>query len=173
MTATATPFDQKKLRAAFGHCPSGVAAIAAVHAGERHVLVASSFTVGVSLEPPLAAFFVQKSSFTWSLLAQAQRLGVSVLSTEHADVCRQLAGPDKAARFDGIAHRITPNGAIKLQDSAVWFDCTMHDVHAAGDHLAVQLLIHDLQVQQDAAPLVFHGSRFTRPAHCEAEALCA
>ena len=173
MPTITTPFDQQKLRAAFGHCPSGVAAIAAVHAGERHVLIASSFTVGVSLEPPLAAFFVQKSSFTWSLLAQTQRLGVSVLSAEHANVCRQLADPDKAARFDGSTHHVTPDGAIQLQDSAVWFDCTVHDVHAAGDHLAVQLLIHDLQLQQDAAPLVFHGSRFTRPAHCEAEALCA
>lgn len=156
--------DHKKLREAFGHFPCGVAAIAAEHEGQRHVIVASSFSVGVSLEPPMAAFFVQKGSSTWPVLARAARLGVSILSADHAHVCRQLAGPDKQARFDGIRPHVSELGAIRLPGAAVWFDCTVGSVHPAGDHFAVQLLIHDLILQKERLPLVFHASRFTQLA---------
>ncbi|MGO3889446.1 MAG: flavin reductase family protein [Paenalcaligenes sp.] len=163
-----TSFNQKELREAFSHFPSGVAAIAALHEGQRHVIVASSFSVGVSLDPPLAAFFVQRGSSTWPLLAQAQRIGVSVLNAEHTSICKQLASADKAARFEGIDEHVTSQGAIRIPDAPVWFDCSVHDVHPAGDHLAVQLRIHDLHIQQQSAPLVFHQSRFTSLSSCTA-----
>jgi hypothetical protein len=44
------------------------------------------------------------------------------------------------------------------------------DVHPAGDHDAIQLLIHDLLLEKENAPLVFHQSKFTQLA---AHALCA
>lgn len=167
--STEISFCQKKLREAFGHFPSGVAAIAALHEGEQHVIVASSFSVGVSLEPPLAAFFVQKSSSTWEYLAQAERIGVSILNSDHADMCLQLAGSNKQNRFNGIDTHITSSGAIRIPNASVWFDCSIYAVHPAGDHLAVQLLIHDLQTQKEHEPLVFHGSKFTRLALPEPE----
>lgn len=157
-------FDQKKLREAFGLFPSGVAAIAASLQGENHVIVASSFSVGVSLEPPLAAFFVQNSSSTWEYLSQAERIGVSILSFEHASICRQLANPNKQTRFNGIEPQATPFGALRIPHASAWFDCSIYATHPAGDHLSVQLLIHDLQTYKEHEPLVFHGSRFTRLA---------
>jgi hypothetical protein len=35
-------------------------------------------------------------------------------------------------------------------------------VHPAGDHDAVQLLIHDVQIEREISPLIFHRSRFTQ-----------
>ena len=156
--------DSKVVREAFSHFPSGVAAIAAVRSGQPHVIVASSFTVGVSLEPPLAAFFVQKTSATWGVLSKAVRLGVSILGAEHAAICRQLASHDKDARFQGVQTETTDDGALHILGASVWFDCSIFDVHPAGDHYAVQLLLHDLKLMRDTAPLIFHGSRFTRLA---------
>ena len=53
---TPTSDDPSALRRAFSGFPCGVAALSAVVAGEPHVLVASSFTVGVSQAPPLVLF---------------------------------------------------------------------------------------------------------------------
>ena len=160
--ATDNLFDQTQLREAFGHFPSGVAAIAAHIDNQPHVIVASSFSVGVSLEPPLAAFYVQNTSSTWPLLKQAPRIGVSILSYEHAVICRQLASRDKNNRFNGVEWTSTPHGAIHLANASGWFDCSVYDVHSAGDHLAIQLLIHDLDTQKENTPLIFHGSEFVR-----------
>ncbi|MFC4520207.1 flavin reductase family protein [Cupriavidus pinatubonensis] len=154
--------DSKVMREAFGQYPSGVAAIAAVHTGGPHVIVASSFSVGVSLEPPLAAFFVQKTSSTWSVLSSVPRLGVSILGVEHAGICRQLASQDKEARFQNVRTETTNEGALHILGAPVWFDCSIFDVHPAGDHYAVQLLIHDLKLKKETAPLIFHRSQFTR-----------
>ncbi|MFX1671030.1 flavin reductase family protein [Paraburkholderia sp. A2WS-5] len=156
--------ESKVVREAFSHFPSGVAAIAAEHNGKPHVVVASSFSVGVSLEPPLAAFFVQKTSSTWSVLSKAPRLGVSILGVEHAAICRQLASHDKATRFQNVQTEATSEGALHILGAPLWFDCSVFDVHPAGDHYAIQLLIHDLSLRKEAAPLIFHSSRFTQLA---------
>lgn len=154
--------DPTVVREAFGHYPSGVAAIAAVEAGKPHVIVASSFSVGVSLDPPLAAFFVQRTSSTWSILSAAPRLGVSILSVEHGAICRQLASHDKEARFRNVQTERTDEGALHILGAPIWFDCSIFAVHPAGDHYAVQLLIHDLHLKKETSPLVFHRSQFTR-----------
>lgn len=163
--------DAQLLREAFGHFPSGVAALAAEHAGERHVIVASSFSVGVSLDPPLVAVFIQQHSSTWTVLAQAQRIGVSILGDAHAGACRQLASRDKQARFHGVAAESRESGAIQIEGAAAWFECSVFDVRAAGDHEVVLLRIHGLLMEPDVAPLVFHRSRFTSVAAVPAPAL--
>jgi flavin reductase (DIM6/NTAB) family NADH-FMN oxidoreductase RutF len=156
--------DPLLLRETFSHFPSGVAAMAAEVAGERHALVASSFTVGVSLEPPLVMFAVQKSSTTWPALRQAPRIGVSILGEDQGALCRQLAGRDKAARFDGIHSAATESGAILLPSASLWFECSIYAEHPAGDHDAVFFEIHALHANKDTNPLVFHGSRFRQLA---------
>ena len=153
--------DDKRVREAFSRFPTGVAAIAAMYGGKPQVIVASSFTVGVSLDPPLAGFFVQKTSSTWSTLAQASRLGVSILGAEHASICSQLASYDKEARFNNVRTQATEEGALHITGAPVWFDCSIYAVHSAGDHDAVQLLIHDVHIDKESDPLVFHCSKFT------------
>lgn len=168
----AVGLDPTLVREAFGHYPSGVAAVAALHDGKPRVIVASSFSVGVSLEPPLAAFFVQRTSYTWRLLSAAPRVGVSILGVEHAAICRQLASRDMEARFQDVQTAVTEGGAVHILGAPVWFDCSIFDVHPAGDHHAVQLLIHDLHLRKETPPLVFHRSQFTRLVH-GAQRACA
>lgn len=154
--------DVQRLRQVFGAFPSGVAALAAVVGGEPTVLVASSFAVGISQDPPLALFAVQRSSTTWPALAQASTIGVSILSESHGVTCRQLASKDKSTRFDGTERIDSDSGAILIADAAVWMECAIEHEYPAGDHDIIVLRVLGMEHHEARPPLVFHGSRFRR-----------
>jgi flavin reductase (DIM6/NTAB) family NADH-FMN oxidoreductase RutF len=161
MITQPTAVDTAALRHAFSGFPCGVAAIAATVDGERRVLVASSFTVGVSLDPPLVMFAVQHTSSTWPTLRGAPVLGVSVLGEEHVDATRQLASKDRAARFDGIRTQDRSNGAVLLDGAPIHLECRVEDVHPAGDHDIVVLRVLDVHDDPAHRPLVWHRSALT------------
>jgi flavin reductase (DIM6/NTAB) family NADH-FMN oxidoreductase RutF len=153
--------DVAALRHAFSGFPCGVAALAAVVDGAPTVLVASSFTVGVSQDPPLVMFAVQHTSTTWPVLREAHRIGVSVLGDAHAGLVRQLASADRSSRFDGVSTTESPDGALGLAGSPVWMECSVEHVYPAGDHDVVVLRVHDLAVEFEHQPLVWHRSVFS------------
>lgn len=157
-----TTIDPTTLRETFGHFPSGVAAIATQVDGVSEVIVASSFSVGVSLDPALALFSVQKTSTTWPKIARGDTIGVSILSADQDQLCRQLAGKDRDARLTDVETTTLNDGAIIINDAAAWFECSIYATHEAGDHDVVIFEIHDLGMDQEVSPLVFHGSRFSR-----------
>jgi flavin reductase (DIM6/NTAB) family NADH-FMN oxidoreductase RutF len=158
-----TPYvdDVQALRRVFSGFPSGVAALAAVVGGDPTVLVVSSFSVGVSQDPPLVLCAVQRSSTTWPLLATAPVIGVSVLGEDHADKARQLAARDKAARLDGIDTLETDSGSLFLHGAPVWLECSIDGVHDAGDHEIVVLRVLGFRDDFPHHPLVWHRSTFT------------
>jgi flavin reductase (DIM6/NTAB) family NADH-FMN oxidoreductase RutF len=150
------------LRQAFGRFPSGIAALCAQIDGAPNGIVASSFTVGVSMEPPLVMFAVQNSSRTWPVLRGADRIGVSILGTEHDGVCRQIASRT-GDRFAGIELHTSGGGAVFLEQAALWLDCSVENEVPAGDHQVVLLRVHGFSTHDGAhEPLVFHGSEFRR-----------
>lgn len=157
---TDTRLDPTLLRRAFGAFPSGVVAVAAEVDGVRVGMAASSFT-SVSLEPALVSFSIARTSSTWPVLSRAERLGVSVLADHHGEVCRQLAGPAQH-RFDGLALRETPGGAVLIEDAVATFECSIHRQIEAGDHVIVLLRLHAVEDPGGCSPLVFHRSDFRR-----------
>jgi flavin reductase (DIM6/NTAB) family NADH-FMN oxidoreductase RutF len=153
--------DPSLLRQTFALFPSGVACIGAVVDGSPEALVASSFTVGVSLDPPLVSFAVQNGSTTWPILRDAAHLGVSVMASDHDVICRRIASKDRAARFDGVATHVAESGALLLMGSPVWLECRIHSEVPAGDHHLVLLEVEGLGLNPELNPLVFHRSSFT------------
>jgi flavin reductase (DIM6/NTAB) family NADH-FMN oxidoreductase RutF len=152
--------EPARLRRVFSAFPTGVTAVAALVDGLPVGITASSFT-SVSLDPPIVSVCVAHSSSTWPILARADRLGVSVLGSQQEDVARQLASrsPD---RFAGLDWRHTTDGTVVVGGAAAWLDCGVYDVVRAGDHDIVLLRVHELDVDVEVAPLVFHESRFRR-----------
>ena len=120
-------------------------------------LAASSFT-SVSLHPPLVSVCIARSSTTWPLLRDAPRLGVSVLADDQDHLAVQLAAKD-IDRFAGLRVSTTSDGAVLVDNSCLWLDCTLHSEFPAGDHEIALLEIHDLTTF-DRPPLVFHGSAY-------------
>lgn len=152
--------DPALIRGAFGHYPSGVAALAADIDGERHVIVASSFMVGISMDPPLVSFAPQHTSATWPLLRRAERIGVSVLGQGQGELCRQLSNRDRSSRFNNVETAGADNGAVFVHGAAAWMDCSLYAETEAGDHDMVLLRVHSLDYDRNTDPLVFHGSAF-------------
>jgi flavin reductase (DIM6/NTAB) family NADH-FMN oxidoreductase RutF len=162
MTLTSHRGDTDLIRSAFGRFPSGVVALAADAGGQPAVLVASSFSVGVSLDPPLVLFSVRNESTTWPRLRHSRRVGVSLLSADQAELCRRLAGRDRGARFGDDPIERTSEGALLFAGSPLWLDCSVFGEIPAGDHRVVLLEVHQLWQDNAVDPLIFHGSAFRR-----------
>lgn len=158
--ALETDLQPNALRQAFGRFPSGIAALCAEIDGAPQGIVASSFTVGVSMDPPLVMFAVQNTSRTWPVLRTAGRIGVSVLGTGHDGVCRQIASRD-GDRFAGLSLHEAETGALFLDEAALWLETSVENEIPAGDHAVVLLRVHGYSTHDGAhEPLVFHGSAF-------------
>ncbi len=151
-------FDQQSLRAAYGCFPSGVMALCALVEGRPVGMAASSFS-SVSIEPPLVSVCLQSNSTTWQKLRNAVRLGVSVLSDAHAIACRQLASKADD-RFAGIRWNASAEGAVFIEGSPAWLDCSVFETFGAGDHEIVLLRVESFETRPEISPLVFHASRF-------------
>jgi flavin reductase (DIM6/NTAB) family NADH-FMN oxidoreductase RutF len=148
--------DPGEIRNAFSGYPSGVAALSALVDGGPTVMIASSFTVGVSYDPPMVSFAAQKSSTTWPVLSRAQAIGVSILGEEHADSTRQLASRNKDSRFAGLGKVEAASGAIFLEGAPVWLECTIEHSYPAGDHDIIVLRVLAMMSDDERNPVVWH-----------------
>ncbi len=146
------------LRSAFAAFTSGVTAVAAMNGAVPAGLAASSFT-SVSMDPPLVSVCVAHTSTTWPVLRPLPRLGVSVLASDHDEVCRALAAKT-GDRFAKVEWTAADSGAVFVGGAALWLDCSIYQEVRAGDHDIVLLRIHEVQTYPEVSPLVFHGSRF-------------
>ncbi|MET7450613.1 flavin reductase family protein [Streptomyces sp. NPDC005574] len=115
----------------------------------------------LSLDPPLVAFMVGRTSATWPRIARAGVFCVNVLGAHQGALCRGFAvsGTDK---FAGVEHDPAPvSGSPRLAGALAWIDCTIHAVHTGGDHLIVVGRVDALGADaEDASPLLFHRGRF-------------
>lgn len=155
-----TPTDPLALRAAFAQVPQGVVVVGAEVQGAPEGLVVSTFTVGVSLDPPLVSFAVQHTSSTWPRLRQAPQLGISVLSSQQQGLCRQIASKDPAQRFAGVEYSTDDAGNLRIAHTPLHLRTRIYNQFAAGDHDVVLLEVLDLTVDEAPHGLVFHQSTF-------------
>ncbi|MHC9291837.1 flavin reductase family protein [Mycobacterium sp. LTG2003] len=151
-------FDPALLRQAFGCFPSGVTAFCGLLDGVAEGMAASSFT-SVSLDPPLVSVCVANTSTTWPKLAGLQRVGLSVLASDHAPIARALSAKN-GDRFSGVDWTATESGAVFVHGSTLWLECAPFKIVEAGDHEIVVLRIVALAMNPDVLPMVFHRSNF-------------
>lgn len=157
-----TSVDPSALRRTFACFPTGVAAVCAELDEAPVGLLVSSFT-SVSLDPPLVSICIMKGSRRWSLLRNAERLGVSFLGHDQHHICAQLS-ESPSGGLGTLAISTTDEGALMLNDATAWLDCSLHKEIDAGDHTIALLRIEGLEASPGHTPLVFHNSQFHRLA---------
>jgi flavin reductase (DIM6/NTAB) family NADH-FMN oxidoreductase RutF len=164
--------DPAHLRRTFSYFPSGVVALIAEVDGQPRGLVAATFTVGVSIEPPLVLCAIQNSSQTWPRLRRASTIGISVLAEDQGPLGLQIGSKNPAERFADVPLRSAGSTARFIAGAPVWFECEIYGEHPAGDHAVVLLEVVGLGADPALRPLVFHGSTFrqlVKPAEFDGE----
>lgn len=146
--------DEARFRQVLGHFPTGVTVVAAHLAGEAPVGLAVGSFFSVSLDPPLVGFCPSTTSTSWPKIAEAGAFCVNILADDQEDVARVFAGKGDD-KFQSVGWKPAATGSPILGDVLAWIDCTIADVHAAGDHYLVTGLVRELKVERERHPLVF------------------
>lgn len=160
MSEQPPPFDSARFRQVLGHFPTGVTVVTAATADGPVGLAVGSFA-SVSLDPPLVAFFPDRSSSSWPKIEQAGSFCVNILADHQEDVCRRFASKADD-KFAGLGWRAGGSGAPILDGVLAWIDCDIDGVIEAGDHFCVLGRVRDLEVAHDGAPLLFFRGGYGR-----------
>ncbi|QGV82744.1 flavin reductase family protein [Streptomyces ficellus] len=158
------PLDPAEFRRVLGHFATGVTVVTADDGAGPAGFACQSFA-SLSLDPPLVAFMVARTSATWPRIARAGSFCVNVLGADQAGLCRAFAvsGSTGADKFAGVTHEPAPvTGSPRLAGAPAWVDCTVHAVHTGGDHLIVVGRVEALDASDGGDPLLFHRGAFGR-----------
>lgn len=146
--------NSRYFRDVLGNVPTAVVAITAMDVdGQPTGMTVGSF-ISVSLDPPLVAFLPDKSSSTFPKIRESGRFCANILTANQEDVCRQLSlkGVDKFARLRWEESAL---GTPHLAGAIGWIDCTISDIHDAGDHFIVVGAVDSLRADHRDSPLIF------------------
>jgi 3-hydroxy-9,10-secoandrosta-1,3,5(10)-triene-9,17-dione monooxygenase reductase component len=145
--------EEGVFRTVLGHFASGVVVITGLDGGGPVGLTCQSF-FSVSIAPPLVAVAPSTRSTSWPRVQEGGRFAVNVLIEQQEHLARafSIAGSDK---FAGVGWSGGPDGIPHLHDCLAWVDCTVEEVHPAGDHLLVVALVTGLTTGQ-GEPLIFY-----------------
>ncbi|MGW0731404.1 flavin reductase family protein [Streptomyces sp. NPDC002851] len=157
------PLDPGEFRRVLGHFATGVTVITARDEEGPAGFACQSFS-SLSLNPPLVAFMVGRTSTSWPRIARAGVFCVNVLGAEQGELCRGFAVSGAGAdKFAGVEYDAAPvSGSPRLAGVPAWIDCTIHAVHTGGDHLIVVGRVDALGAAEEGEPLLFHLGAFGR-----------
>jgi len=147
-----------RFRQILGHVPTAVVVVTAAGTSGPAGMTVGTFS-SVSLDPPLVGFMADRSSRTFPHIGAAGSFCANILAADQEPLCRAFArsGDDK---FDGIGWRPAPSGAPIIDGVVAWVDCTLGDVHLAGDHVIVLGEVRAMEACSTRQPLVFHRGAY-------------
>ncbi len=145
-------------RNVMGHFCTGIVIVTAEVAGRPLGLTCQSF-VSVSLDPPLILFCPAHSSTSWPEMSQEGKFCVNVLADDQQWICEDFAasGGDK---FRNVPWSKSASGNPHIDDCLAHIDCTVVNLHSAGDHDIVVGQVEDLRVGRSSSPLLYFQGRF-------------
>ena len=150
----------RRFRDVLGRFASGVTVVTSVSNGEPVGMTCQSFS-SVSLDPPLVLFVPARTSRAWPLMQRSGRFCVNFLAADQAELSNQMAsrGGDK---FAGVSWRPAEGSGSPVLDGVLGHvDCTIHEVHEAGDHYIVIGRVLELAEAEADEPLLFYRGAYS------------
>jgi flavin reductase (DIM6/NTAB) family NADH-FMN oxidoreductase RutF len=155
--------DAGCFRSAMSGFPTGVTVVTvAGRDGARYGMTVNAFS-SVSLDPPLVLVCLARAGRGQDLVRDAGVFSVNVLADDQEHLSRWFADrrrPMDATMFAGIAVRLGSTGCPILPEAAASFDCRVHRLVDAGDHVLVLGEVVALRHHPERAPLVFHAGGY-------------
>lgn len=159
-TGTVDTGFARHFRTVMGNFCSGITVISAMENDTPIGFTCQSF-FSVSIDPPLVAFSVAKTSSTFPLVRTATTCCVNVLSADQEPVSRSFArsGCDKWA---GIAWHHSPNTGDPIVDGALaWIECGIETEFDSGDHVIVLCNVLDIGYEpRETGPLLYFRGQY-------------
>jgi flavin reductase (DIM6/NTAB) family NADH-FMN oxidoreductase RutF len=159
MSTTVPGTDADRFKQAFRNHPAGVVVIT-VDAGRGPTGFTATSLTSLSLAPPLVSFGIGTGTSSWPHVERASSLVVNFLAAGQEDVAKRFAtsGIDRfSAPTRWFRH---PAGDPVLDGVAGWLRAGVERTVPAGDHRIVIARVEDAWLEEDSAPLVFHGGRY-------------
>jgi flavin reductase (DIM6/NTAB) family NADH-FMN oxidoreductase RutF len=151
-----TDISTEQLRKAFSAFPSGVTIVTTSTAEKQPIgFTASSFT-SVSIEPPLLLVCIDHRSENIDMFRQSNYFGVNVLAADQGQISCDFAA-EVEDRFACVDWYMSANDTPMIRSSLSRFDCSLHDIHAAGDHDILIGRVIDLETDEGDALGYFRG----------------
>jgi len=161
-------FDAETYRAVLRRFATGVAVVTTWNADRPWGTTVNSFS-SVSLRPPLVLVAFDHSRRIAPALRATGRYAVNILGEDQQSLSDCFAGgpaPSTAAdrgELCGEAWLTGPTGLPLLQASIASLECTIVDVHPAGDHdLYIARVDAATALGEQPMPLLYYSGRYLR-----------
>lgn len=149
--------DLHQYRQALSCFGTGVTVVTSRHNGQDWGMTCNSFS-SVSLDPQLVLWSIRKQASSLFAFTQSAGFTVSVLAQSQAPLAWQFASGAMPQRFDGVPVDRQASQRLRLSNCIAWFDCDLHQVIEAGDHLLVLGAVLDFG-HREGASLAFCRSQ--------------
>jgi flavin reductase (DIM6/NTAB) family NADH-FMN oxidoreductase RutF len=151
MTDQTAAIDPRALRRAFGAFATGVTIVTTRDGGGAPVGFTANSFASVSLDPPLLLVCLASTASSYPAFRETEGFAVNILSAAQRGLSTAFAtrGVDK---FAGVDWTGRTTGAPVLDGAVAWFDCRMHEIVPAGDHVILIGRVVDFAAN-DSAPL--------------------
>ncbi len=142
----------EEMRRVLGSFATGVTVVTGTALGQPAGFSCQSFAA-VSLDPPLVLFCPATTSTSWPRIATSGRFAVNVLADDQQDISARF-GRSGVDKFAGLEWHPSPWGPV-LDGVLATVQCTIEDVHPAGDHEIVVGRVQQMLSHRECGPLVF------------------
>ena len=147
--------DPQLFKSVLRRWASGVT-IVTTHAGGRDAGMTVSAFSSVSLDPPLVLVCADRTAKTRPLVESSGIFAVNVLAADQHELSSRFATDgNEDVRFDGLACRRGPSGALWLPDTLAVLDCRIAATHDGGDHVIYVGHVIAAEVHPTRDPLVY------------------
>jgi (E)-2-((N-methylformamido)methylene)succinate hydrolase len=132
----ASRIDPLDLRRAFGAFMTGVTVVTTKDRdGLLRGFTANSFS-SVSLDPPLLLVCLAKASASRETFARGPGFAVNILAESQKEISGVFASK-RLNKFEGVDWTPSASGLPLLSGAVAWFDCALHQIVDAGDHVVL------------------------------------